>query len=151
MSDEFNTAGLDTMIKLLGDKLPVAKVGILGLDNARSSGGYTNSEIGTFHEFGTSKLPERSFLRIPISEHLKKYMEKAGAFTEDTIQKVIKQKSLIPFVTNLGFVGVQIVGDAFATGGFGKWKPSNMTHKKVEMTLVETQQLRNSISSEVTK
>ncbi len=49
----------------------------------------------------------------------------------------------------IAIVALDVVLGAFATGGYGKWKPSNMEHKKVHMTLVETQQLRNSVTEEV--
>ena len=49
----------------------------------------------------------------------------------------------------MGAVGESIVQDAFSTGGFGKWKPSRMENKQTKQTLVETQQLRNSITSDV--
>jgi hypothetical protein len=50
---------------------------------------------------------------------------------------------------HIGETAEKIIQDGFTSCGFGKWKPSDMTHKKVAMTLVETQQLMESISSEV--
>lgn len=151
MSDvELNVKGLDQLIKALGSKQPIAKVGILGGKNARSTAGVnSNAQIGAWHEFGTTKTPQRSFLRAPISENLQKEMEAAGALDKDVLAEVIARGSVVPWLKKVAVMAEGIVADAFDTGGFGKWKPSNMTRKQNHQTLVETQQLRNSITSEV--
>lgn len=156
MSDEaaeLKTPGLDALIKALKTKPPQARVGILGTKTNRSSKSSketaTNATIGAAHEFGTSKLPERSFLRIPISDHLQSYMENSGALDKETLDAVIKEKTIIPWMTKVAILAERIVLDAFDSGGFGKWKPSNMENKKVQQTLVETRQLERSITHEV--
>ena len=173
-SFEYKDMGLANLIKALSEKAPTAKVGILGDSDSRAgqeqvvtkSGTYkkltgkkledavnksilnetvrSNATIGARHEFNG-----RSFLRQPISENLQKYLESSGAFDKKAFRQVVKTKSLLPWVKKLGILGVQIVNEAFDTGGFGKWKPSNMDNKIVKQTLVETQQLRNSITSQV--
>ncbi len=154
MSEEttLNLRGLDQLLKALKAKPPVARVGILGSKSARSGtgkGAPTNAQIGAWHEFGTTKLPQRSFLREPISDNLDKRMESSGALDRDVLADVIKSGSVMPWLRKIAILAEAIVAEAFATGGFGKWRPSDMTHKKVHQTLVETQQLRNSITSEV--
>lgn len=153
MSDdaiEFNTKKLDNFLKSLKGKLPVARVGILGDKSARNGKhADTNSQIGYKHEFGADGMPIRSFLRIPITDNMQKYLEDSGAFTEDVLKKVVNSGTVFEWVQKIGIVGESIVADAFDTGGFGKWKPSIMTFKKNHQTLVETQQLRNSITSDV--
>lgn len=145
-----NTKGLDQFLKLLKVKPPVARVGILGDKNLRTSEGVkSNAEIGARHEFGSGKLPIRSFLRAPISDKMQSYLESSNAFDPQALSKVIKTGSLLEWTRKLGILAESIVSDAFATGGFGKWKPSNMARKKVHQTLVETNQLRESITSEV--
>jgi hypothetical protein len=143
--------GLKRLFKALKDKPPIARVGILGNSAARSNegDGPNNATIGAYHEFGTSSLPVRSFLRVPITENLQKAMDNSGAFTPEAFSQVMKQKSLRPWVEKLAILAEGIVADAFDTGGFGKWPASDMRYKKVRQTLVETQQLRNSITSEV--
>lgn len=145
---EYTDMGLGSLTKLLSD-LPVAKVGVLGDKNARK-GSNTNAEVGAKHEFGEEGMPVRSFLRVPIIENFQKYLESAG-FSETTLRDAIKARSLIEVVKKFGLIGEQIVSDAFSSSGFGKWKPSVMKFKKNHQTLVETQQLRNSITSEVVK
>lgn len=146
--------GLQKIMKAIKERPPIARVGILGNHASRSDGteGPNNATIGAWHEFGTRDLPVRSFLRVPISENLQKELAKSGAFKPDSLKEVIKQKSLKPWVEKMAVMAEGIVADAFDSGGFGKWpalKPETMARKKVKQLLVETQQLRNSITSEV--
>lgn len=155
---EYKDMGLEALVKAFKDleDAPQARVGILGSKTSRNSDN-TNASIGMKHEFGEIveyfgkqvKLPVRSFLRVPIIENMQKYLQKANFFNKNSAKKVIEEKSFVTFIKMLGIVGETIVLDAFASGGFGKWKPSNMQHKKNKQTLVETQQLRNSITSDV--
>lgn len=148
---DLKIAGLDKLIKALNKKPPTVRVGILGDKNARESkkGSKSNAAIGAAHEFGTSVLPIRSFLRVPISEHLDTKMKSSGALNKDVLAEVISSGTLIPWLTKIGILAESIVLEAFNSGGFGKWPQSNMKRKKNHQTLVETQQLRNSITSEV--
>jgi hypothetical protein len=143
-----DTVMMDKLEKAFKGKLPVARVGVLGASNARKDQN-TNAAIGAKHEFGDDGMPVRSFLRVPIKDNLEQYMEKSGFFNKNAVTNAIKQQGFVAFVTMLGVLGQRIVLDAFSSGGFGKWKPSDMTYKKNHQTLVETQQLRNSITWEV--
>lgn len=156
MSDEAATLemkGLDKLIKALKAVPPQIRVGILGDKSARttptSKQAPTNATIGAAHEFGTSKLRQRSFLRVPISEHLAAKMENSGALDKDVLAAVIASGTIVPWAQKIAVLAEGIVAEAFDTGGFGKWKPSDMSKKKNSQTLIETQQLRNSITSEV--
>jgi phage gpG-like protein len=140
---------LRQLIKAFSGQMPTARVGILGGGNARASDFTTNAEIGALHEFGGANMPKRSFLRTPISDNLKGALEKAGLFEKASLDRVIKEGTIIPWVKKIAISGLDIVLGAFATGGYGKWKPSNMARKANKQTLVETQQLRNSITEDV--
>lgn len=160
---EYKDMGLEALLKALDSDVKV-KVGVLGGKTVRSAAAdqfakegpkiatsqvLTNAEVGMFAEFGTNRTPQRSWLRVPLIEHLYQYMAKAGAFKQETIMGIINEQSLAPFMRKVGLVAERIIQDGFDTGGFGKWKPSNMDFKKNHQTLVETQQLRNSVTSEV--
>lgn len=152
MSDdglEMKLDGLDKLLKALKAKPPVARVGILGDGKPRTEGGKSNAEIGAAHEFGTSTLPQRSFLRVPLIDNLDKRLESSGAFDKAAMADVLRSGSVVPWVKKVAVIAEGIVFEAFDTGGFGKWVPSNMDRKKNHQTLVETQQLRDSITSEV--
>lgn len=168
-ADTINVKGLDQILKALKAKPPVVRVGILGEKTQRVEGKTTltfsevqnlkkprrgadvptNAEIGASHEFGTSKLPQRSFLRMPLADRLQKEMESAGALDEKVLKEVIRSGSVVPWLKKIAVLAEGIVLGAFDSGGYGKWKPSDMRYKTVHQTLVETQQLRNSITSEV--
>jgi phage gpG-like protein len=151
---ELNMKGLEQLLKALKDKPPVGRIGVLGSSgkDARTNKS-SNAEIGAAHEFGAPNasppLPVRSFLRVPLSEMMQKELDQSNATDENVVKEVIKMGSVRPWMDIVAKLCEGIVGDAFDTGGFGKWKPSNMAFKKNRQTLVETQQLRNSITSEV--
>lgn len=163
-ADTINLAPLEKFIEAYADMDGnIGRIGILG-DNvvreddeaeALNSGTFTsgdistNAAIGLFHEFGTEKTPQRSFLRMPLITRLQKKLEQSGAFNKEALRNVVREGSMETYVRKILASGEAIVLEAFATGGFGEWKPSDMTRKKVQQTLVETQQLRDSITSEV--
>lgn len=165
-NDEINTKALDALNKTLKDSKVIVRVGILGGKNVRNNATYnqekskykinkkspaniSNAEIGAAHEFGTTNLPVRSFLRMPIAEQFPKELTKAGIFNDKDIQEVIKNSSFRQFANKIGVLAVRTVLMAFDSAGFGKWKESNMHYKKVKQTLVETHQLRDSITFDV--
>lgn len=152
--DSFEVAGLEQLIKALHVKPPVARVGILG-DNVRKTDGEkstpTNAEVGAAHEFGTSRIPQRSFLRIPISEGLQKEMERSNLLTREVMAEVIKQGSIKPWLEKVAICAEACVSEAFDTGGNGKWpawKDPNYSNNAGQL-LVDTKQLRESVTSEV--
>lgn len=146
---EYHDKGLKNFIAAFKGKIPHARVGILGGKNLRKSEGPTNAEIGLRHEFGKAGMPVRSFLRVPIIDNLQAGLDESGAFNQDALEKVIAEKSIKNWVAKIGIVAEGIVLEGFHTGGYGKWKPSFMKYKKVQLTLIETNQLRNSITSDV--
>jgi phage gpG-like protein len=148
---ELDTKNLDKLTKALKREAAKIRVGILNSGAARSDKKTVanNAAIGAFHEFGTSRLPVRSFLRVPITDHLAKRLESSGALDKNVLKQVIAEQTIIPWLRKVAVLAEQIVADAFASGGFGKWRPSNMTGKHNQQTLVETGQLRNSITSEI--
>lgn len=127
-------------------------LGIISKSKKRTDG-IDNATIGEFHEqeFGSYKAPKRSFLRMPVELMMDKYLERAIVDKDKTIKDTINNKSLEKLMEQIAAVAHTVVMDAFKTGGFGNWKPSDFTHKKVHQTLVETQQLRDSIAWEVKK
>lgn len=159
MSDvTINTKGLDQLLKALKASPPRTRVGILGSKAYASHTGShneknppSNSTIGAAHEFGTSKMERRSFLREPIADHLEKRMEDSSALDQDVLNEVIHNGSILPWMKKIAIIAESIVAGAFQTGGYGKWAPwKNSTYSNnTGQILVDTTQLRNSISSEV--
>lgn len=138
-----------------------ARVGIMGESDARKKSDSHetdapgNAQIGAWHEYGIpegsgTRMPQRSFLRMPIILKMQEYLKKG--LDKKTFNASIEDKSLAPMYRRLGVIGRKIVLDAFASGGFGQWAPLapyTIAHKKVAQILVETQDLRNSITFEV--
>lgn len=145
---------LEEMVDGLSKKY-TTRVGILGSDVEKTDeeSGLTNSEIGFKNEFGsiTENIPARSFLRFPI-EHKRKNIITFLNNKKASIQKKIFNGDMESLNTILGIVAEGVIQDAFATHGFGQWKanaPSTIAKKGSASPLIDTAELRKSISSEV--
>lgn len=133
--------------------MPVAKIGILadsGKNPRKGEDAPNNATVGAAHEYGTSRLPVRSFLRQPLSENLERFLEASDAFSKQALAEVVRLGTMRPWMEKMAIVAEEVVAGAFDTGGYGQWQPSDMTNKTNYQTLVETTQLRDSITSEVT-
>lgn len=127
-----------------------ARVGILGDKNNREDGVLTNAEIGAVHEFGSisRNIPKRSFIRMPLEVKLPDWIKKHG---EDYFL-FAEKGDLETFYEGLGLDAEAMIAQAFETGGFGTWQPDSpqtIKRKGSDWVLVDTSELRNSISSEV--
>lgn len=124
-------------------------------DKVKAGGfGSTNAAVAAAHEFGSIKtgLPKRSILREPLIDNLQRELDKAGAFSQAEQAEIIKEKSLLPWTRKVALIAESIVKTAFDTGGYGKWpklKKETLAHKTTTDILVETTQLRDSITSDV--
>lgn len=151
MSDDtsLSTKGLDSILKMLKVKA-VIRVGILGDKDSRTDGP-SNSDIGRAHEYGTTTIAKRSFLREPIFDNLDKKLKEAELLDKETMDKIIKKSSPIDILIKLGIIAEGIVAEGFDTGGYGKWKEWKKPNYKnnTGQLLVDTTQLRNSITSQV--
>lgn len=156
---KLNTDMAEDMAKGFSAKM-IAKVGILGSKAARSEegGDQTNADIGLLHEKGSlvKHIPRRSFLEVPLVQHakelaavgqaLKKWI--AIAIDKNEEAKVAWQKAH----RDLGIAGEAIVQKAFRTRGFGDWAPNSprtIERKGSDSPLIDTAQLRRSITSQV--
>lgn len=149
MEIKFDDKALQKIIEAFRDGQNMhARVGILGSTDARDDGKETNASIGTKHELGIG-VPQRSFLEMPIRTQLRPFLANSKLINAQSVADVANAGSLLPIVQKLAIAGEAVVVEAFQTGGFGEWIPSQMANKKVHMTLIESQQLRNSITSDV--
>lgn len=134
------------------------KVGILNSSkNSRSDSELNNASIGAVHEFGLKNssgkeaIPERSFLRMPLQDDFDTALE-AKSDPKQLAEDLVKNpKGLFE---KIGNVALGVITEAFDQGGSSKtkWKSLNPEYaktKKVNQILVETQQLRESITYEV--
>ena len=154
---ELDTKKLDVLAKLLKKNSSSLKVGIFGskahVKKGNSKSTLTNAELGAIHEYGSISrgIPQRSFLRVPISDHLGKELESAGAISPDTLNKIISEKNMSAWLKKIAVLAEGIVLEAFNSGGYGKWPKWKNPHyeNNAGMLLVDSNQLRNSITSEV--
>jgi phage gpG-like protein len=149
---------LDKILSALKKKYTV-KLGVLGGNNSRQDT-TTNAEIGITHEFGkaTKNIPRRSFLLMPCHSQLNKRIKEIAP----KVFKAVGEGKIETAYKVLGLLGESVVDGAFKTNGYGTWQPTssqvynrklaksrNRKNKKTPMTLVDTGQLRKSITSKV--
>lgn len=142
---EMNTKKLDELIKLLAEEKHVARIGVLGQGNAK------NAQVGAVAEYGTTKIAQRSFLRMPLNEQLFKYVSKTELVKEEFLEEIVQKRSMLMWFKKLASIAERVVLDAFATAGFGKWaawKDPNYKNN-TGMILIDTQQLRDSITTRI--
>jgi|AntAceMinimDraft_6_1070360.scaffolds.fasta_scaffold00196_19 phage gpG-like protein len=148
--DTVDTKTMVKIEKMFGQDFPQILIGIMGEKAQRKDEDkLTNADIGLVHEFGTENIPQRSFLMLPLQEKFDQYVKKSGIMSKNTLKEIVKEGGLESLAKKLALIAERVVLDAFDTGGFGQWPPSNMKNKKVQQTLVETQQLRDSITTKV--
>jgi hypothetical protein len=151
--------GLINVQKFFAQKMPKVRVGILGDKNARKKGGAdkTNAEIGYTQEFGKHtgvKIPKRSFIREPLLLKFAKEIKAAKSLNKTEFEKAIKSGNAEKFFKRIGIVAEKVIQQAFATQGFGKWAPNaplTVALKGSSSPLIDTAQLRRSITSKVVK
>lgn len=150
-SVSLNTLGLQAFKRQL-KKAESARVevGIFSDHADRQGDGPNNVEIGAKHEFGSVSegIPQRSFLDMPLRTELPdvvraEHTQLEKSFVEDGPKAMLEQ---------VGFMGEAVVQDAFDTGGFGTWpanSPMTVFLKGSNQPLIDTTQLRKSVSSRV--
>lgn len=149
-SVKFDNSGFKIIKDALSDKYKV-RVGIIGSKAAQThTDGATNVEIGSIHEFGSVSrgIPPRSFLRMPLELKIWDWVKA----NKDRYYEMLKINKLRKWYVALGFAAEDIVDQAFTTRGFGNWlplKPKTIERKGSDMPLIDTGQLRRSISSKV--
>lgn len=128
------------------------KIGILGSTDARDDGEpLGNAGIGVVQEYGsiTNNIPARSFLRMPLE--MKKDQLNA-VFEKTSVKEILLKGDIKGAFKKLGVEAEAIIDDAFKSGGFGTWPknaPSTVAQKKSSKPLIDTSELRRSITSQV--
>lgn len=121
-------------------------VGIHEKEGARDAGGITNADAGFFNEFGTSRIPERSFLRSTFDKGSKVYKDtskEAAAFVVRTGASLDKALAI------LGLKVSSDVKEAIRSRIDPPNAPSTIAKKGSSTPLIDTGQLLNSIDFEV--
>jgi phage gpG-like protein len=125
------------------------RVGVQGPEGAAvhdDSDGLTNAQLAAIHEFGTATVPERSFIRATIEAHGREYERILGA----EAAKIIAGRSTVE--RSLTLLGMRVEGDMKATIEAGippPLAPVTVAAKGSSQPLIDSGQLRNSITSKV--
>jgi len=134
------------------EKKYIVRIGILGKNVNRHDGrrSSSNAYIGSVHEFGKGRVPERSFLRATISRKQDEIIENAKALA----WKSMFAGGIKTMFNTLGVLCVRYVLEAFESGGMGSWAPlkASTIRRKIgrnPQPLVNSAQLRNAISYDV--
>lgn len=91
------------------------------------------------------KIPQRSFLRIPMQLHA----DQINDFISEQFADVFKGKSAEKALGIIGVNARNISVDSFSTNGYGLWDPIKSSTKKAKGSsapLIDTGTLRNSIT-----
>lgn len=127
---------------------PAVAIGILAEEAPREDGKLTNVDIGTFHEFGTEHVPQRSFIRGTVDAK----RAEINKFVSDQLGRVIEGKETVD--TSLAKVGEKVraeIKGRIRAGIQPQLKPATIKGKGSSKPLVDTGQLLNSITYEVRK
>ena len=119
---------------------------LAGRRNKRAQRNLTNPKLAFWLEFGTSKMPARSILRMPLMTKLF-----AAVKGVDWIG-LIMRKGVGHALGVLGAKAEGVIHQAFKTGGWGMWRPLKkftIRRKGHATILVETRQLENAVTSRV--
>jgi phage gpG-like protein len=148
--------GLSNVLKALSANYKV-RVGILSNDKSKSGRAVSkNAQIGLIQEFGslTRNIPARSFLRMPLETHLADELKGKKAFDKKAIEKTLKAGNGKEIAISIGLAGEIVIDKSFETHGWGKWeknKPATIRAKGSDSPLIDTGELRRSITSDIKK
>ena len=139
--------GLLERIAALGD--PKVYIGIPSSTNARQ-GASNNATIAAVHELGapTRGIPARPFLIPTMQNNADKYTTLMAQGFRNALQD--KEKAAEVY-EKIGLVASSDVKDYIVSGQFVPLKESTIDRKGSSKPLIDTGELRNSISYEVRK
>ena len=127
-------------------------VGILEEELSRDGESINNAELGAVHEFGSTKRKIRanSFLRVPLQDNLPQKLKDGKLYSDAQFSSLLRSgKAPKDIGDKVGAIALGVVTEAFTSNGFGKWQNKHGPNKKTGQVLVDTGELRRSISYEV--
>ena len=142
--------GADRAIKEIAKakKEPFVKVGFLEEGEPRKDSGPTNAQIAFWNEFGTSRIPERPFMRLTW---IRKRRDIAKVI-DKTIGEI--QVGRMTVAEALGIIGLkaqQATKRTIVTLRDPPNAPSTIMRKKSSNPLIDTSQMLNSVQYKVSE
>jgi len=137
---------LNQMIKVL-KKIQV-KVGITADKNKPYENGLNTASVGVLHEFGNEAMhiPQRSFIREPLKDNMSRIKKQ---FHKEAQQVILGKQSHKVASGRIGALGVSIILERFKSNNWKSNSPLTELLKGSNKPLINTGQLRQSISYEV--
>lgn len=111
----------------------------------------TNPQLAAKHEFGVG-VPTRSMLRMPFHLHGDRVLKDAKADARVQLAQVARapRRTAQKILDRVGIAGENLVQEAFATRGFGSWRPNaplTIELKGSDAPLIDTAQLWRAVDS----
>ena len=147
---KLDMSGFEQIEKTLKGKY-ATRVGILGskASEEHNNTTKTNAEIGAIHELGlVAGIPQRSFLKMPLEAKLFNVIESH----KDDYYNALKNNKMKEWFKAVGLWSEKIIDEAVTSSGFGTWEknsPETIQRKHSSKPLIDTGQLRSSITSTV--
>lgn len=142
----------DLIKRIKNEQAGVVSIGVQGskgeADKKGSDGDLTVLEVATFHEFGTINVPERSFIRSNDFRNKEKYKK----IKQEVLNKFVKQQMTLK--QGLGLLGLRVEADikeGITQGIEPELRPETIARKGSSTPLIDTGQLRSSITHKVDK
>jgi phage gpG-like protein len=135
------------MKSLMKSKEMTIKVGVQGREASepKANGGGTVVEIATIHEFGLGNNPRRSFIADGYDESIdeaKRRLKKAGIRIADGANPIVEAE-------RFGLWAAGEYQERMARGIPPALKPATIARKGSDKPLIDTGQLRSSITHKV--
>lgn len=142
---------MPVIVRDLGFNALLARLRILGVsaltvgihEDAGTVGDLTVAEVATFHEFGTGRIPQRSFLRSTLDNERSQIV----SLVKDVTKRVISNRRRLDAKTGLGIIGLDLQRRIQAT--IRRGIPPALV-SRVGTPLIKSSQLITSIEFKVT-
>lgn len=137
-------AAFQRRLELLRLKKSYVKAGVLGKKGR--TGGMSNAELASIHEYGLGNVPPRPFIRPPFAQHKPEYLE----LLRRGYDSAMKSNSPDAFRRVLALIGQKMAADIrnYVTTGAGvapPLSPKTIARKGSSRPLVDTGQMIRSV------
>ena len=144
---DFDGKFLDRLKKaLIGKRERVVNVGFPA--SAKEPDGTSTAFIAAVHEFGSEHVPERSFMRTSLEVN----RNKRKALNEQNLKKVLNGgMSVDAALGHLGLMASSDIKEQIKNGSYAPLKEVTTKRKGSSKPLIDTGQMRQSVTYELEK
>ena len=144
---DFDGKFLDRLKKVLtGKRERIVNVGFPA--SAKEPDGASTAMIAAVHEYGNEHVPERSFMRTSLQKNRGRY----SALNEQNLKKVLNGgMSVDAALGQLGLMASSDIKEQIKNGSFAPLKQATIKRKGSSKPLIDTGQMRQSVTYELEK